>query len=111
MSHCWKSHVVAHLGFETIKPVFGVCEQQRHRPARMVSAFVIRMLTNIICTLATSELTLFWLFSVAKGDWFESHRRQVVSRRDPFPLNIYFYIGKTQLQVCIGLTFTDLTPD
>ena len=33
LPHCWKSHVMAHLGLDATKPVFGVCVQHRRRPA------------------------------------------------------------------------------
>ena len=47
------------------KPVFGVCEQQRRRPA---CAFVIRLLESITSTLVTSDISLFELVSVAEQD-------------------------------------------
>ena len=48
----------------------GVCEQQRCRPAAhlhsLISAFVIHLLKSIISGLATSEISLFYLVSVAE---------------------------------------------
>ena len=43
-------------GPDARKPVFRACEQQRRRPACLISAFVIRLLESIISKLATSEI-------------------------------------------------------
>ena len=45
---------------------FTVCEQQRRRPVRLISAFVIRLLESIISKLDTSKISLFELVSVAE---------------------------------------------
>ena len=44
----------------------GVGEQKRHRPAQLVSAFVIPFLESIISKLATSEISIFLLVSLAE---------------------------------------------
>ena len=59
------------MGLDARKPVFGVCEQQRRRPAcaalprSLIIAFVIHLLESIISKPATSEISLFRLVSVA----------------------------------------------
>ena len=61
------------MGLDARKPVFWVCEQQRHRPActseqtelRLISAFIIRFLKTITSRLAMSKIVIFLLVSVA----------------------------------------------
>ena len=52
------------------KPVFGVCEQQGRRPAcasaQSDQRRVIHLLESILSKLATGELSIFKLVSVAK---------------------------------------------
>ena len=56
------------------KPVFGGCEQHRLRPAwasvQSDQRFVIRVLESTISKLATSEITVFYLVSVAEETGF-----------------------------------------
>ena len=51
-----------------LKPVFGVCEQQRtYQPAHprsLISAYVFHLLESIISTLAASKISMFWLVFV-----------------------------------------------
>ena len=68
-----KCHIVGNLmaWLGTRKPVFWVCEQQRRRPActssqRLISAFVICFLESIISKLASREISIVWLVSVAE---------------------------------------------
>ena len=46
-------------------------DQPAHQRSLIIT-FVIRLLKSIISRLVTSEISLFYLVSVAKGDWFES---------------------------------------
>ena len=48
------------------KPVFGVCEQQRHRSQSLISAFFIRLLESIISKLAKSKFSFFNVVSAAE---------------------------------------------
>ena len=46
----------SYMGLVAAKPVFGVCEQH---PARLISAFDIRLLESFISKLASSEISKF----------------------------------------------------
>ena len=52
------------------KHILKVCQQQKHnQPAdrlSLISAFVIGLLKNIISKLATSKISIFYLFLVAE---------------------------------------------
>ena len=54
-------HIIWALTRENLSS--GVCEQH---PCRLISAFVLRLLESIISKLATSEISLFYLVSVAE---------------------------------------------
>ena len=62
-------------------------DQPAH-PRSLISAFVIRLLKSIKPRLATSEISLFYLVSVAEETGLSlalsKPRRQVFSRRGPF---------------------------
>ena len=58
-----KELIFYHMGLVTRKPVSGGREQHR---SRLISAFVIRFLESIICNLATGEIWIFQLVSVAE---------------------------------------------
>ena len=55
------------MGLDVRKPVFGVCEQHRHRPACASAQADQRLcyLESILCNLATCEISIFKLISVA----------------------------------------------
>ena len=58
------------MGVAARKPVFEGLQKHRRRPAAhprsLISAFVIRFLESIICKLATGEISIFWIVSVAE---------------------------------------------
>ena len=59
------------MGLNVRKPVFGVCEQQRRRPAcctygQTDQCLVVHFLKSIISELATSQISSFKLVSVAE---------------------------------------------
>ena len=57
------------MSLDVRKPVFGICEQQRCRPAHppsQISTLVIRLLKSIISRLAKSKISIFKQISVAK---------------------------------------------
>ena len=57
-------------------------EQPVH-PRRLISAFVIHFLKSIISKLASSEISIFYLVSVAEQAGLKKPRRQVLSGRGP----------------------------
>ena len=65
------THVaVFHTGLVARKPVFGGCENsgadQPVHPGSLISTFIVPFLESIICKLATSEISVFKLVSVAE---------------------------------------------
>ena len=76
-------------------------DQPAH-PRSLISAFVIRLLISIISRLATSEISLFYLVSVAEETGLSlalsEPRRQVFSRRGPDLLPQF---------VCMNSEFSD----
>ena len=59
------------MGLNTRKPVVGVCKKnkgtdQHAQLPSQISAFIIRLLESVISRLATSELSIFLLVSVAE---------------------------------------------
>ena len=63
-----------YLGLNLRKPVFGICERMH----RLISAFSILLLESIISKLATGEMSLFLLVSVAA----ETGLRLALSKTD-----------------------------
>ena len=59
-----------YMGLDARKPVFGFankkCADQPAHPCRLISAFVIRFLEKIISRLASSQISIFWLVTVAE---------------------------------------------
>ena len=53
------------MGLDVRKPFFEVWEQKRRRPHRLISTFVICFLESIVSKLATGEISIFQLVSVA----------------------------------------------
>ena len=56
-----KGNTLTEYGLNMIKPVFGICEQQRHKPAcvhlhSLISTFVIHLLESIN---VTSKISIF----------------------------------------------------
>ena len=66
------------MGLDARKPFIGglrttkaqtslrICADQPAHSHRLISAFVIRLLASMISKLASSEISIFWLVSVAK---------------------------------------------
>ena len=63
---------VTYAGYQLIMGHDGVCDRQRC-PSCMISTFVIPFLKSIISKLATREIPIFLLVSLAEETGFESH--------------------------------------
>ena len=92
------------MGLDARKPVFGgfannTGTDQPAHPHSLINAFVICVLECIISKLATSEILIFYLVSVAEETGLNlallKPRRKVFSRRGP---NHALRHGKTEFQ-------------
>ena len=84
------------MGLDARKPVYGgfannTGPDQPAHPCSLISAFVICFLESIICNLATGEISIFKLVSVAERTglklFLSETRRQVFSRRCLYYIN------------------------
>ena len=73
-----------YVGLDARKPVFGVCKQQRRRPAwasaQSDNHLCFKLIESIISKIASSEFSIFYLVSVAKETGCRKPQRQVFLR-------------------------------
>ena len=90
------------MGLDARKPVFGGLRttkaQNNLRIHSLISAFVIHFLNNFICKLATGEIPIFYIVSVAEETRLNLALRESpedMFSRDEAQIIFYFLVHKT----------------